>query len=162
MQAILNANTIIVCRHCNREFEGEFNFCPVCSNRLEKETLMSTVKKDNSIMACWNGEEICVFDRDIFLSSPHFSASTVIDCLTMKGFLDAQLEHDFKEIGKEPPEKLSFEEAGSIFGLRGDGTFVNGLKFLPHPGEKETDSHVLVLKIREDLYVKLNVTIVEY
>ena len=154
-----------VCENCDEEFDVEYNFCPLCSNKLKKETI-GRVEKDNSITAYWSGEEICVFDKDDFLNSPHFSGTTVLDCFKWKNRLDYKLEADFLEIDAKPPQKLSYAETYSIFNSRGSGIIVRDIiQFLPEYDESNLDdepNRIKVLKIREDLYVKLYVDYVIY
>ena len=130
---------------------------------------MKRVEKDNSLIADWNGEEVCVFDKDIFLSSPHFSGTTVTGCFKWKDYLDSKLESDFIKINSETPQRLSFKETYSIFILKECGEIVRGIiKFIPEYNEDDFDyeqykSEIIdVLKIREDLYVILAVDYVEY
>ena len=115
---------------------------------------MGKIEKDNSITAYWNGEEICVFDKDKFLYSPHFSGSTVRDCFRWKSRLDYKLESDFLEIGEKPPQKLSYAETYKIFNFRSRGIVSDIIQFLPeYDGEDNLDNmeKIKVLKIREDL-----------
>lgn len=80
IEKCLNKFSRSICEECGEEFDVEYKFCPFCSNELKKERILIRVEKDNSITTYWNGEEICVFNKEIFLSSPHFSGPTVIDC----------------------------------------------------------------------------------
>ena len=158
-----------ICEDCGEEFDEDYNFCPLCSNELKKEGIMKRVEKDNSIIAQWNSEEVCVFDKEIFLSSPHFSGTTVTDCFEWKNYLDSKLESDFMKIDSEPPQRLSFKETYSIFILKGSGEIVMGIiKFLPEYNKENFNYEhykaemIDVLKIREDLYVIVAVDNVVY
>lgn len=166
IEKYLNEISKCICEDCGEEFDIEYNFCPLCSNKLKKEGIMSKVEKDNSITAYWNGEEICVFNKDIFLDSPNFSRTTVIDCFKWKNRLDYKLESDFLEIDRKPPQKLSYAETYSIFDLRGSGTIVRDIiQFIPEYDEDNLNDNPYenkVLKIRKDLYVKLYVDYVIY
>ncbi len=166
IEKCLNKTSRSVCEDCDEEFDIEYNFCPLCSNKLKKESIMGRIEKDNSITAYWNGEEICVFDKDDFLDSPHFSGTTVLDCFKWKSRLDYKLEADFLEIDEKPPQKLSYAETYLIFNSRGRGIIVRDIiQFLPEYDENNLDDkqeRIKVLKIREDLYVKLLVDYVDY
>ncbi len=72
IENFFNENSRSVCEDCGEEFDVDYNFCPYCSNKLKKESIMCRIEKDNSITSCWNGEEICIFDRDIFFILPSF------------------------------------------------------------------------------------------
>ncbi|MBE6500367.1 MAG: hypothetical protein E7Z80_07500 [Methanobrevibacter thaueri] len=169
IEKYLNETSQSVCEDCCEEFDISYNFCPLCSNKLKKESIMGEIRKDNSITAYWNGEEICVFDKNDFLDSPHFSGTIVIDCFKWKNRLDYKLESDFLKIDEKPPQKLSFAETYSIFNKRGSGIIVRDiLEFLPKYTEDNSDhkkpafDHINILKIRDDLYVKIVVDYIEY
>ncbi len=69
------------------------------------------------------------------------------------------------EIDAKPPQKLSFEETFSIFIIKGSGKIVRDIiKFLPNLTEDDSDDkhNIEILKIREDLYIKLAVDYVYY
>lgn len=158
-----------ICEDCCEEFDEEYNFCPLCSNELKKESIMKRIEKDNSLIAEWNGKEVCIFDKDIFLSSPHFSGTTVMDCFKWKNYLDSKLVADFMGINSEIPQKLSFIETYSIFISKQRGEIVKGIiKFLPGYNENDFDDEPYkqeifdVLKIREELYVVVAVDYVDY
>ena len=158
-----------ICEDCGEEFDENYNFCPLCSNELKKEGIMKRVEKDNTIIAEWNGEEVCIFDKEIFLSSPHFSGTAVTDCFEWKDYLDSKLESDFMKIDSKPPQRLSFKETYSIFILKGSGEIVRGIiKFLPEYNKENFNYEpykaemIDVLKIREDLYVMVAVDNVVY
>ena len=167
IEALLNKNSSSICENCNEEFDKDYNFCPHCSNKLKKESLLIRIEKDNSIIANWNGEEISVFNKNIFLSSPHFSGATVIRCFKNKYCLDDKLESDFKEIGLKPPARITFEEACRIFESYGRNV-ISVIKFSPEHNQEESDDEqyehdmIEVLKIRENLFVKLAVEYVIY
>lgn len=168
IEKYLKEFSISICKKCGEEFDVKYNFCPFCSNELKKQNIFVRVEKDNSITAYWNGEEICVFNKDIFLSHPHFSESAVMDCFRWKSLLDKKIEFDFIGINRKLPQKLSFKETFSIFILRENGIIVNNIiKFLPYYNETNLDEHyepynIKVLKIRENLYVKLAVDHIVY
>ena len=158
-----------ICEDCGEEFDKSFNFCPLCSKELKKINIpIINIEKDNSITADWNGEKVWIFDKDIFLSSPHFAAKIVKDCFEWKDHIDYKLESNFKELDLEPPQKLSFKETYSIFDLRGRGIIVAGIiEFMPTNNEDEDDKprkrdNIEVIKIRSDLYVKLCVDYIQY
>lgn len=158
-----------ICEDCGEEFDKDYNFCPLCSNELKKEIVTKRVENDNSLIAEWNGEETCVFDKDLFLSSPHFSGTTVRDCFKWKDYLDNKLESEFREIDSEIPQRLSFKEVYSIFISKQRGEIVKGIiKFIPEYNENDFNcekynSEIIdVLKIRTDLYVIVAVDYVEY
>ena len=162
-------STVTICEDCGDEFDGSFKFCPLCSKELKKINIPTiTIEKDNSVTTDWNGEKVWIFDKDMFLSSPHFAAITVKDCFEWKDDLDYKLESDFKKLDLEPPQKLSYKETYSLFDLRGAGIIVRDImEFMPTYNEDEDDkphrfNHVKVIKIRHDLYVKLCVDYVQY
>ena len=161
----LNKFSRSICEECGEEFDAKYKFCPFCSNELKKERILIRVEKDNSITAYWNGEEICVFNKEIFLSSPHFSGSTVIDCFKYKSLLDKKLESDFLDIDMKPPQKLSYEETYSIFILKERVIVTDMIKFFPYYDQDDLDEepyNIEILKIRDDLYIKLAVINVIY
>ena len=163
----LNKYSSSICENCCEEFDKDYNFCPLCSNELKKEGILIRVEKDNSITADWNGEEISVFNKSIFLSSPHFSGTTVLRCFENKNHMDRKLESDFRKIGLKPPEKITFEEACRIFESWGRNVLCIE-KFFPKSNTEDSDDGKLesdrreVLKIREDLFVKLAVEYLIY
>lgn len=166
IEKCLNKPARSICENCGEKFDIDYNFCPHCSKKLKKESILARVEKDNSIIAYWNGEEICVFDKKIFLSYPHFSGAAVRECFKWKSILDEKLESDFIEIGRLPPKKLSFKEMFSIFIGAAGGTIVNDIiKFLPYYDQDDLDEepyNIEILEIRDDLYVKLAVERVLY
>ena len=158
-----------ICEDCGEEFDEDYNFCPFCSKELKKESITKRLDKNNSLIAKWNGEETCIFDKEIFLSSVHFSRTIVTDCFKWKNCLDNKLESDFIEINAKPPQKLSFKETFSIFILKERGEIVSDvIKFLPEYNEDDfnhtthKDEDIDILKIRDDLYVILTVYYVLY
>lgn len=168
IEKFFNESTKSICEDCMEEFNKDFNFCPLCSKELKKQAVPITIEKDNSITTTWNGEKVWIFDKDLFLSSPHFAATTVMDCFKWKDILDSKLESEFTKLDLEPPQKLSYNETYSIFDLRGAGIIVRGImEFTSDYNEDEDDkthklNHIEVLKIRDDLYVKLCVDYVQY
>ena len=46
-----------ICENCGEEFDKEYNFCPLCSEKLKKETIPFDIEKDNSVTVDWNGEK---------------------------------------------------------------------------------------------------------
>ena len=168
-----------ICEDCCEEFDEDYNFCPLCSNELKKEGIMKRVEKDNSIIADWNGEEVCVFDKDRFLSSPHFSGENVIKSFKEKNYFDNKLESDFKDIGEKLSQKLNYDETFLITRFETGGEEIRGIEFVPKLSEdiledgrfKPEDKincinnkdYNIILKIRENLYAKLKVeTVVLY
>ena len=166
LESIENFFEKSICEDCKEEFDKSFNFCPFCSKELKK-IYPITIEKDNSITADWNGEKVWIFDKDIYLSSP-LAATIVKDCFKMKDHFDYKLESDFKKLDLKPPQKLSYKETYSICDLRTGGTIIKGvIEFMPTYNEEEDDKphkldHIEVVKIRDDLYLKLEVDYVLY
>ena len=136
---------------------------------LKKKASWKEWKRTIQLLPQWNSEEVCVFDKEIFLSSPHFSGTTVTDCFEWKDYLDSKLESDFMKIDSKPPQRLSFKETYSIFILKGSGEIVRGIiKFIPEFNKENFNYEpykaemIDVLKIREDLYVIVAVDNVVY
>lgn len=160
-----------ICEGCGEEFDARYNFCPLCSGKLKKERIMVRVEKDNSITACWNGEETCVFDKATFLSDPHFSSDTVIKCFKDKSYLDDKLESDFMEIGLKTPQKLTFKETYSIaelgtstdeirriqFVMELDDDILSDEQFDAENSVNYINDKFAIVKVRKNLYAKLTV-----
>ena len=160
-----------ICENCGEEFDKEYNFCPLCSEKLKKETIPFDIEKDNSITVDWNGEKALVYDKCVYLSNPHFAVGRIIKCISSKNYTDEKLECDFKRIDETLPEKLTYDEAYSIYELNGWGNLVHIEEFISKlsqdilesdqfkPNEKinyiENERFNRILKLREDLYVKL-------
>ena len=78
--------------------------------------------------------------------------------------MDEKLESDFQKIGLKPPEKITFEEAYRIFESFGRNVLCIE-KFFPKHNEDDEQlesDKIEVLKIRENLFVKLAVEYVIY
>lgn len=160
-----------ICENCGEEFDKEYNFCPLCSEKLKKETIPFDIEKDNSVTVDWNGEKALVYDKCVYLSNPHFAVGSIIECISSKNYTDEKLECDFKRIDETLPEKLTYDEAYSIYELNGWGNLVHIEEFISKlsqdilesdqfkPNEKinyiENERFNRILKLREDLYVKL-------
>ncbi len=160
-----------ICENCGEEFDKEYNFCPLCSEKLKKETIPFDIEKDNSVTVDWNGEKALVYDKCVYLSNPHFAVGRIIKCISSKNYTDEKLECDFKRIDETLPEKLTYDEAYSIYELNGWGNLVHIEEFISKlsqdilesdqfkPNEKinyiENERFNRILKLREDLYVKL-------
>ena len=173
IEEFLNELEGSICENCEKKFDREYNFCPLCSNELKKVGIMNRIEKDNSITSIWNGEEICIFNKAIFLSSPHFSGDAVVKCFECKDYLDNKLKSDFTEISLKSPKKLTYEETFSIVELDTGGNTIYKIKFVPEistdileegcfePKDKLTyideKDYNRILKIRKNLYVLLNV-----
>lgn len=108
-----------ICENCGEEFDKEYNFCPLCSEKLKKETIPFDIEKDNSVTVDWNGEKALVYDKCVYLSNPHFAVGSIIECISSKNYTDEKLECDFKRIDETLPEKLTYDEAYSIYELNG-------------------------------------------
>ena len=85
----------------------------------------------------------------------------------MKDHFDYKLESDFKKLDLKPPQKLSYKETYSICDLRTGGTIIGGvIEFMPTYNEEDGKPHkrdyIEVVKIRDDLYLKLEVDYVLY
>ena len=129
------------------------------------------IEKDNSVTVDWNGEKALVYDKCVYLSNPHFAVGSIIECISSKNYTDEKLECDFKRIDETLPEKLTYDEAYSIYELNGWGNLVHIEEFIFKlsqdilesdqfkPNEKinyiENERFNRILKLREDLYVKL-------
>lgn len=172
IEEFFNESAKSVCEDCGEEFDKEFNFCPLCSNELKKETIPFKIEKDNSITADWNGEKVCIFDKDMFISDPHFSKDTVIKCFEDKDYFDGKLEFDFKEMNLEPPEKLNYKETYSIASLGTSTDEIRGIKFVPELNEDIlsderfkpwevinpiNNGQCIVVNVRKNLYAKVMV-----
>lgn len=160
-----------ICENCGEEFDKEYNFCPLCSEKLKKETIPFDIEKDNSVTVDWNGEKALVYDKCVYLSNPHFAVGSIIECISSKNYTDEKLECDFKRIDETLPEKLTYDEAYSIYELNGWGNLVHIEEFISKlsqdilesdqfkPNEKinyiENERFNRILKLREYLYVKL-------
>lgn len=160
-----------ICENCGEEFDKEYNFCPLCSEKLKKETIPFDIEKDNSVTVDWNGEKALVYDKCVYLSNPHFAVGSIIECISSKNYTDEKMECDFKRIDETLPEKLTYDEAYSIYELNGWGNLVRIEEFISKlsqdilesdqfkPNEKinyiENERFNRILKLREDLYVKL-------
>ncbi|MBO6110421.1 MAG: hypothetical protein J6P12_06150, partial [Methanobrevibacter sp.] len=136
------------------------NFCPLCSKELKKENIPFKIEEDNSITADWNGEKTVIFDKDMFISHPHFSGSAVIKSFEFKESMDYKL----MKLGLKPSEKLTYDETFSMFvSLEGAGRIVNGIiDFLQDDSMEYDPGYMHVYKIREDLFVVLSVDYVVY
>lgn len=174
IKEFLYVDTKSICEECCEEFDKEFNFCPLCSNKLKKQNTPFKIEKDNSITADWNGQKTRIFDKEIFISSPHFSAATVKKCFKDKNFFDDKLESDFIEIDLEPPEKLNYKETYSIASLGTSTDEIRGIKFVPELSEdiltdedfkpenriNYINNQCAIVKLRENLYAKVRVELV--
>ena len=119
-----------ICENCGEEFDKEYNFCPLCSEKLKKETIPFHIEKDNSVTVDWNGEKALVYDKCVYLSNPHFAVGRIIKCISSKNYTDEKLECDFKRIDETLPEKLTYDEAYSIYELNGWGNLVHIEEFI--------------------------------
>lgn len=160
-----------ICEDCCEEFEIDYNFCPLCSKELKKESILIGVEKDNSITANWNGEKIWVFDKDIFISDPYFSGATVIKCFKDKDYFDDKLKSDFIQANLKPPKRLTYDETYSIASLGTSTDEIRGIKFVPELSEDilsnenfEPNNKInyinrqcTIVKLRENLYAKVKV-----
>lgn len=160
-----------ICENCGEEFDREYNFCPLCSEKLKKESVEFAIEKDNSVTVDWNGEKVYVYDKYVYLSNSPFPIDGIIECISSKNDTDEKLRCDFKRIGENPPEKLTYEEAYSIYKLNGCGNHIYIVEFTPKlsqeilesdqfkPNQKtnyiENERFNIILKLREDLYAKL-------
>ena len=159
IEDFFNETAKSICENCGEEFDKDFKFCPLCSNELEKQSIPFKIEKDNSITADWNGEKTYIFDKDMFISNPHFSRSAVINSFKFKESIDDNL----LKLGVNPSE-LTYNEIYSMFvGLEGAGIIVNGIiAVLPDNCVEYEPQYVHVYRIREDLYVELSVDHVVY
>ena len=108
-----------ICTDCNREFEDEYNFCPICAKKLKKETFKIN-SKNNTLIGSWNGEKVIILDKNIFLRNPHFITSEITFCFENKKFLDEKLKEHYLEIGEDNYEKLSYNETLNIARICGN------------------------------------------
>lgn len=160
IEDFFNENAKSICEECGEEFDKDFKFCPLCSNELEKQCIPFKIEKDNSITADWNGEKTYIFDKEIFISHPHFARSAVINSFEFKESIDDKL----LKLGLKPSEKLTYKETFSMFvWLEETGIRVNGIiAVLPNNCVEYEPRYVHVYRIREDLYVELSVDHVVY
>lgn len=142
-----------VCDECLEEFDLDYNFCPVCSNKLRKEIIKFKVnEKDNSVYAEWNDEYIRIFDRDEFVYDPHFSCKIGMKCFENKSSLDEKLEWDFKRIERNPPQKITYKEAYSIYNLSDWGNEIRIIEFIPELNEDILESNKFKFNKKNLLY----------
>ena len=148
-----------ICEDCGEEFNKDFKFCPLCSNELKKESIPFKIEKDNSITADWNGKKTVIFDKDMFISHPHFSRSAIINSFEFKDTMD----NDIIKLGLKSHKRLTYKETFSMFvSLEEMGIRVNGVIKLLND-TMEYDPHSMhVYKIRENLYAVLSVDHVVY
>ena len=155
IEEFFNKASKSICEECGEEFDKDYNFCPLCSKELKKENIPFKIEEDNSITADWNGEKTVIFDKDMFISHPHFSGSAVIKSFEFKESMDYKL----MKLGLKPSEKLTYNETFPLFvSLEEAGMIVNGvIEFLQDDSRKYDLGYMHVYKIREDLYVVLSV-----
>lgn len=107
-----------------------------------------------------------------------FAIGSIIECISSKNYTDEKLECDFKRIGETPPQKLTYDEAYSIYDLNSWENCVRIEEFIPKlsqdildsdqfkPNEKiyhvENERFNRILKLRKDLYVKLMISGIKY
>ena len=160
IEEFLHVDVNTICEECCEEFDKDYKFCPLCSNELKKQSPLFKIEKDNSITADWNGEKICIFDKDMFISHPHFSRTAVINSFKFKDDMDYKL----MKLGLKPSEKFTYKETFDMFvGLEEAGIRVNCVIAI-HPDEysKHDSQRAHVYKIRENVYVELFVDHVIY
>lgn len=95
-----------ICENCGEEFDKEYNFCPLCSEKLKKETIPFDIEKDNSVTVDWNGEKALVYDKCVYLSNPHFAVGSIIECISSKITLMRNWNVTLKELMKLFPRNL--------------------------------------------------------
>lgn len=121
IEEFFNKASKSICEECGEEFDKDYNFCHLCSKELKKENIPFKIEEDNSITADWNGEKTVIFDKDMFISHPHFSGSAVIKSFEFKENIDYKL----MKLGLKPSEKLTYNETFSMFvSLEGAGRIV--------------------------------------
>ena len=160
IEEFFNKASKSICEECGEEFDKDYKFSPLCSKELKKESIPFKIEEDNSITAEWNGKKTVIFDKDMFISHPHFSGSAVIKSFEFKESMDYKL----MKLRLKPSEKLTYNETFSMFvSLEGAGMIVNGvIEFLQDDSREYDPRYMHVYKIREDLYVVLSVDYVVY
>ena len=155
IEEFFNKASKSICEECGEEFDKDYKFCPLCSKELKKESIPFKIEEDNSITTEWNGKKTVIFDKDMFISHPHFSGSAVIKSFEFKESMDYKL----MKLGLKPSEKLTYNETFPLFvSLEEAGMIVNGvIEFLQDDSRKYDLGYMHVYKIREDLYVVLSV-----
>ena len=160
IEEFFNSGEKSICEECGEEFDKNFKFCPLCSKELKKESIPFKIEKDNSITADWNGEQTVIFNKELFISHPHFSATAVIKSFKFKESMDYEL----MKLGLKPSEKLTYDETFSMFVSLESMGQVNGvIEFFKDDRKTPTmHDYMSVYKIREDLYAVLSVDFVYY
>lgn len=160
IEEFFNSGEKSICEECGEEFDKNFKFCPLCSKELKKESIPFKIEKDNSITADWNGEKTVIFNKELFISCPHFSATAVIKSFKFKESMDYKL----MKLGLKPSEKLTYDETFSMFVSLESMGQVNGvIEFFKDDRKIPTMyDYMSVYKIREDLYAVLSVDFVYY
>ena len=155
IEEFFNKASKSICEECGEEFDKDYKFCPLCSKELKKESIPFKIEEDNSITTEWNGKKTVIFDKDMFISHPHFSGSAVIKSFEFKESMDYKL----MKLGLKPSEKLTYNETFSMFVyLERPGMTVNGvIEFLQDDPREDDREYMHIYKIREDLYVVLSV-----
>lgn len=150
IEEFFNKASKSICEECGEEFDKDYKFCPLCSKELKKESIPFKIEEDNSITAEWNGKKTVIFDKDMFISHPHFSGSAVIKSFEFKESMDYKL----MKLGLKPSEKLTYNETFSMFvSLEGPGMTVNGVIEFLQDDSREYDLDTCTFIKSEKIYM---------
>lgn len=129
------------CHNCELEFSDEYNFCPICSERLRTERIFEYGNwRDHYLYFKWNDDEGSIILNEDTINNPAINDNDTkydeiqewVRNIIMKKYFDKLLENDFISRNQEVPEKLRcFEYEESLENV----DFFKGIidfEFSPH------------------------------